>query len=76
MNIPIANKNPNMVFVCAVAFMAGAILIGIVFSIKPLVALIAFGALRITSAVQTGKTPKIIRPKTQRKEKVNIPVNK
>ncbi len=49
-NRPTDKRKPKIVFVCAVAFIAGIICIGSVLPMKPFVALMALGALRTTIA--------------------------
>jgi hypothetical protein len=70
--MPIASKNPKIVLVCAVAFMAGAIWIGVTPALKPLMAFNALGILNRTITVQIGATPVMIRPNIQINEKMNI----
>ena len=64
MKIPMDKRNPKMVFVCAVAAIAGIICTGIDLPMKPFVALTAFGMLRATIASQGDTTPAMISPMT------------
>ena len=60
MNKEIPSKNPYIVFVFAVAAIAGIISIGNVFPIKPFTASIAFIKLKKVMTDQIGKMPTII----------------